>query len=1056
VASAAVFGWYFAGRTRVLRELVTWLNDPDLDHRARVVTGDPGSGKSAVLARLVTLAQPEVHQRIPHPVLRAAPAGTLPPPGAIDAAIHARNKTLVDVLAALAAAINEVRPDAAATAASPDQQVSDLVDRLIARPQRRVVILDALDEATDPKQLATQLLRPLLATAAQSGLRLLISTRRHLVKALGDRIVVLDLDDPAYLGKADLAEYVTRVLVAEHDPDHPTPYRGRRELAEQVGRAVADRAQRSFLIARMVAQALVTDDDPVETSQSKWALQLPSTVGLAFEGYLERFGPNQQRARDLLAALAFAEGGGLPKEFWVPVARSLSSNDSYGDDDVAWVLRAAADYLLEVPEHDRVAYRLYHEALAEHLRSQHPGPDPQRRLTQTLCGLVPATAAGQPSWEAAHPYVRAHLASHAAAAGELDRLLTDPGFLPAADPDRLLRVLPAASRPGGQQAADVYRSALYHLRGRALPVAAAQLQLAARQAGADDLAERVGRLGLDLPWSVPWAHYRRAHSHLTLGTHTEWVSAVAVTTLEGRPIAITAGVGDSVRIWDVATGTQLQKLTDLSSEVIAVAVTTLESRRPIAVTGGSDGTVRVWDVASGTQLQKFTSHTDSVRAVALTTLNGRPIAITSGGLGDATVRAWDLAAGTKLGDLGQARLRSWMHRLIGRPWPGKGPFAIAVTSLEGRPIAVTGGADGSVRVWDVANATQLQKLTGHTDSVNVVAVTALEGRPIAVTGSDDRTVRVWDVANATQLQKLTGHTDSVNAVAVSALEGRPIAVTGGFDGSVRVWDVASGTQLQTFTGHIGEVNAVAVSALEGRPIAVTGGFDRTVRVWDLVRDAIHGHDDSDDGSQTTAVAVAVSALEGRPVIVTGGVDGSVRVWDMASGTQLQKLTGHTDWVSAVAVTALEGRPIAVAGGGFGSVRVWDLSNGTQLQELTDFSSWVTAVAVITLEGRPIAIAAGDDGSVRVWDVASGTQLQKFTGHIGGVTAVAVTALEGRPIVVAASGDGTVRVWDMANGTQLLVAAISASVSSLTPDALGIVVVGTPMGLVALRLHRWQV
>jgi hypothetical protein len=38
VTLASDLGWYFAGRTRVLRELVTWIGDPDLDHRARVVT----------------------------------------------------------------------------------------------------------------------------------------------------------------------------------------------------------------------------------------------------------------------------------------------------------------------------------------------------------------------------------------------------------------------------------------------------------------------------------------------------------------------------------------------------------------------------------------------------------------------------------------------------------------------------------------------------------------------------------------------------------------------------------------------------------------------------------------------------------------------------------------------------------------------------------------------------------------------------------------------------------------------------------------------------------
>jgi hypothetical protein len=50
----------------------------------------------------------------------------------------------------LAIATGVVSPDADATATNPEQQVSSLIDQLIARPQRRVVIVDALDEAIDP------------------------------------------------------------------------------------------------------------------------------------------------------------------------------------------------------------------------------------------------------------------------------------------------------------------------------------------------------------------------------------------------------------------------------------------------------------------------------------------------------------------------------------------------------------------------------------------------------------------------------------------------------------------------------------------------------------------------------------------------------------------------------------------------------------------------------------------------------------------------------------------------------------------------------------------
>jgi hypothetical protein len=169
VASASDPGWYFAGRTRALRELVTWLGDLDLDHRARVVTGDPGSGKSAVLSRLVTLADQQVRQDVPEAVLVDAPAGTVPSVGAIDVAIHARNKTLADVLTTLAMAFGFVEPDAGVTAATPDQLIKELIDQLLARPHRRVVVVDALDEATDPEQLTAGLLQPLLGLTRFDG-----------------------------------------------------------------------------------------------------------------------------------------------------------------------------------------------------------------------------------------------------------------------------------------------------------------------------------------------------------------------------------------------------------------------------------------------------------------------------------------------------------------------------------------------------------------------------------------------------------------------------------------------------------------------------------------------------------------------------------------------------------------------------------------------------------------------------------------------------------------------------------------------------------------------
>ena len=122
-----------------------------------------------------------------------------------------------------------------------------------------------------------------------------------------------------------------------------------------------------FLIARLISQSLLEAAEPVDVTRPDWKA-FPTTVADAFDEYLDRFGANRERVVDLFRPLAYAEGAGLPfEDLWAPLATALSGK-TYRATDVEWLMEHAGAFLVESTEDDRSVYRLYHQALVEHMR----------------------------------------------------------------------------------------------------------------------------------------------------------------------------------------------------------------------------------------------------------------------------------------------------------------------------------------------------------------------------------------------------------------------------------------------------------------------------------------------------------------------------------------------------------------------------------------------------------------------------------------------------------------------------------------------------------------
>ena len=127
------------------------------------------------------------------------------------------------------------------------------------------------------------------------------------------------------------------------------------------------------------------------------------------------------------------------------------------------------------------------------------------------------------------------------------------------------------------------------------------------------------------------------------------VSAVAESTLNGKPVLVAGGQDGDLRVFDRSTGRQLgAPLTGHKGNVTALAVGTLNAG-PVVVSGGADHTIRVWDIAAGRAVgDPFTGDTDTViTSLATATVGGRSVVVS--GSADWSVRRWDMATGHQMG-----------------------------------------------------------------------------------------------------------------------------------------------------------------------------------------------------------------------------------------------------------------------------------------------------------------------------------------------------------------------------------------------------------------------
>ena len=228
---------------------------------------------------------------------------------------------------------------------------------------------------------------------------------------------------------------------------------------------ISSQADGNFLYAFYVTGTLIGYGS-LDKVDEKTARALPLPVGgLAgvYEDFLDRqiAGDKKRWAAELrpvLAPLCVALEDGFTIEQLAAIASCLTGR-SFTSTMARDVIRDVGQ-LIDRPHPDG-PFRIYHQSFSRFLADRRRNPNWSIDLAEINSAVVRALApdgqSGTRDWAIASAYVRRHLAAHAAAAGILDNLLLDFGYLLYADLPRLMEVADDASSLPARRRAQLVR-----------------------------------------------------------------------------------------------------------------------------------------------------------------------------------------------------------------------------------------------------------------------------------------------------------------------------------------------------------------------------------------------------------------------------------------------------------------------------------------------------------------------------------------------------------------------------------------------------------------------
>lgn len=416
----------FFGRRRAVSTISEWIEASH--YGIYLITGGPGAGKSALLAQTLRQVRTSSDRR------------------SVAVSVNVSNLNLNRIVVCLEQALVDVGVLDSLSHGRNPLELSGALKRLVDDGEPVPVVgIDGLDQATDVSRVIDELLTPLSRAA-----RVVVAARpiqvpspqQRQVARPGEWSVQADhmpiaavLTEPQRMLDLDASEQrasgwqaikdllKSRLAEIDTDIDHAAVF-------DALQRALEAGSTPPFVLANLVVDRLRTASPGVGTH----GFDIAESVGAALDDLVAlsyNDAAPTRRAKCLLQTLAFGLGAGLPEAEWLAIANGVSwLSEQLSREDIADVLAALSDYIVEDSESGYATYRFSHALITQHFANQARAHDESAPL-RVAAALTAAARALNPAPHLTNsPHLRRYLWCYVAQAAEpgLDLLRGNPLF----------------------------------------------------------------------------------------------------------------------------------------------------------------------------------------------------------------------------------------------------------------------------------------------------------------------------------------------------------------------------------------------------------------------------------------------------------------------------------------------------------------------------------------------------------------------------------------------------------------------------------------------------